>query len=221
MVRNKESDLFIVCDKDLKEYATVLLEQCRQEIEQYIRKDRQFISTLSPYKVGDDAPEIIKIMCQASKEYSVGPMASVAGVIAEWVGRKLLQKSNFIIVENGGDIFLKGEGKLKLGLYAGDHSPFTGRLCFEVNASDSALGVCTSSGTVGHSLSFGNADAVVAIAKDTALADAAATAIGNTVKTISDIEPAITREKEKGKLEGLIIAMGKHIGFWGNIQLTD
>ncbi len=119
-------------------------------------------------------------MAAAAQTAGVGPMAAVAGAIAECVGRELLEFSPEVIVENGGDIFLKVSHRRTVGIFAGD-SPLTGRIGIQIEARDTPLGVCTSSGTVGHSLSFGRADAVVVLAPAAALADAAATAIGNRV----------------------------------------
>ena len=117
----------------------------------------------------------MKQMIEAGQKAGVGPMAAVAGAIAECVGRELLAFSPEIIIENGGDIYLKCLKKRVVGIFAGK-SPLTGKIGLEIDAKDTPLGVCTSSGTVSHSLSFGKADAAVAIAPSATLADAAATA---------------------------------------------
>ena len=90
-----------------------------------------------------------------------------------------------------------------------------------VESGGKEMGICTSSGTVGHSLSFGKADAVAVIASSATLADAAATAICNSIKTPSDIEPAVEREKERGLLRGLLVVMGKHVGAWGEMEFVS
>ena len=133
---------------------------------------------------------------------------------------QLLAFSPEVIVENGGDIFLAVKHDRTIGLYAGD-SPLTGRLGLEIRAADTPLGVCTSSGTVGHSLSFGKADAVVVVSKSTALADAAATAVGNRVKQAADIDAALkVGQKIEGVL-GIVIVIGKDIGAWGDVTLCE
>ena len=125
-------------------------------------------------------------MSESAEKVGVGPMASVAGAIAEFVGNELSAYSAEVIVENGGDIYLKSLEKRIIGVYAGE-SPLTGKLGLEIDGEDTPLGVCTSSGTVGHSLSFGKADAVIVLSKSATLADAAATAIGNLVAQPEDI----------------------------------
>ena len=145
-------------------------------------------------------------------------MASVAGAIAEFVGNELLAFSPEIIVENGGDIYAKAPEPLKLALFAGEASPFAGRLAFEISAS-AGIAVCTSSGRVGPSLSFGLADAVVAIHESGAFADAAATAIANRIHTPSDVARVVAEEKEEERLQGLIACAGDQLGLWGDFEL--
>ena len=115
---------------------------------------------MSGSRCGCFAPGIVKAMAVAAQKASVGPMAAVAGAIAEFVGKDLLKFSEQVIVENGGDIFIRTDRKRTLGIYAGEDSPFTGKLAIEVDPCESGMGICTSSGTVSHSLSFGNADKV-------------------------------------------------------------
>jgi len=144
----------------------------------------------------------------------------VAGAIAEAVGRELLSESGQVIVENGGDLFVRLRRPARLGLYAGRDSPFTRRLNLLVDSSEQSLGICASSGTVGHSRSFGRADAVVAVAASAALADAAATAIGNKVRSPDDVERVVEEERVKGQLRALVIAIGKRIGAFGDVELA-
>lgn len=159
-------------------------------------------------------------MLEAGRKANVGPMAAVAGAIAEYVGKELLEFSPEIIVENGGDIFLKVLRKRIVGIYAGD-SPLTGKVGLEINPQETPLGVCTSSGTVGHSLSFGKADAVVVIATSATLADAAATAICNRVSQPEDIHSAIEFGKQISSLKGIVIIIGGDVGAWGDVKLCE
>ena len=145
-------------------------------------------------------------------------MASVAGAIAEFVGTDLASGSAEIIVENGGDIYLKSQKKRLIGIYAGKSS-LSNKIGLEINASDTPLGICTSSGTVGHSLSYGKADAVTVVSKSTPLADAAATAIGNIIKQPSDIPKGIEMAKRTDGLKGVVIITGDILGLWGEIKL--
>jgi hypothetical protein len=140
--------------------------------------------------------------------------------MAEFVGRELLASCDEVIVENGGDIFIRTPKKKLLGVYAGDRSPFTGKLFLEIQPSENGLGVCTSSGTVSHSLSFGNADAALIISSDTALADAVATATGNMVKTPADMEKAIGFAKSVEGVKGVLVLMGDKMASWGEVKLV-
>ncbi len=157
-------------------------------------------------------------MAQAAEKAGVAPMAAVAGALAESVGRELLAFSPEVIVENGGDIFLKLSKPRLVGVYAAD-SPFTGRIALEVRPDETPLGICTSSGKVGHSLSFGQADAVIALSPSTPLADAVATAVGNLVKEKDDIPQAIEFAQGIEGLRGIVILLGDELGVWGEVTL--
>jgi ApbE superfamily uncharacterized protein (UPF0280 family) len=145
-------------------------------------------------------------------------MAAVAGACAAAVGRKLLAYSPEVIVENGGDIFLKTAGPATVALYAGN-SPLSMKVGLRIPAEATPLGVCTSSGTVGHSLSFGRADAACVLAGDTALADAAATALGNRVKGPDDIPAALQWLSGIQDIMGGVIIAGEKLGAWGEVEL--
>jgi len=170
--------------------------------------------------VEEDAPQIVRAMASDAEKVGVGPMAAVAGAVAEWVGRELLPLSREVIVENGGDIFLKTARVRSIGVYAGEASPFTGKIALEIRPEETPLGVCTSSGTVGHSLSFGSADACIVISPSTPLADAAATAIGNRVKSTADIPQAIDFARSIEGIRGAVIMKDDQIGFWGEVKIV-
>lgn len=163
-------------------------------------------------------PKIVNEMIKAGQKVNVGPMASVAGAIAEYVGKDLMKSSKEIIVENGGDIFMKISKPKTVGIYAGK-SVFSEKLALEISPSDTPMGICTSSGTVGHSLSFGKADAVVILSKSTALADSCATATGNLIKTEKDIEKGVNFAKNISGITGVLIIKNDKISLWGNIKL--
>jgi hypothetical protein len=145
-------------------------------------------------------------------------MAAVAGAVAEAVGRDLLQISDEVIVENGGDIYLSTAKERTVGLYAG-RSPLSLKVGVLVGPETSPLGICTSSGTVGPSLSFGKADAVCVLSDSAALADAAATSIGNVVRDENDIERGLRRGREIEGVWGIVIVVGDKMGVWGNVRL--
>lgn len=213
----KETDLYIRATRDLKRQAQKLVLKYRRQLEGYIERHPEFSTSLEPLAV-TDAPRIVTEMANAAEKAGIGPMAAVAGAIAEFVGKELLEASPEVIVENGGDIFLKSLKDRTIGIYAGK-SPLTGRVGLEVKGKDTPLGVCTSSGTVGHSLSLGKADAVIALSKSTALADAAATAIGNLIKSTDDIPRGIERAISIKGLSGVIIIKDDRIGFWGKVEI--
>jgi ApbE superfamily uncharacterized protein (UPF0280 family) len=170
--------------------------------------------------IDDGSPQIIKMMLEAAQKAGVGPMASVAGAIAECVGTELLAFSPEVIVENGGDVYLKISKKRLIGVYAGN-SPLSGKIGLEINGRDTPLGVCTSSGTVGHSLSYGKADAVIALSRSATLADAAATAIGNLIKEPADIPEGIEVAQNITGLKGVIIIIGSNMGLWGEVTICQ
>ncbi len=214
----KETDLYIRASSDLKRKAQRLVVKYRQQLESYIERHPEFLSSLEPLAVGDDAPRIVTEMAKAAKKVGVGPMAAVAGAIAEFVGKELLDSSPEVIVENGGDIYLKSSTDRIIGIYAGK-SPLTGKVGLEIKGKDTPLGICTSSGTVGHSLSLGQADAVIALSKSAALADAAATAIGNIIKSADDIPRGIERAISIKGLNGITIIKDDRIGLWGKVKI--
>jgi ApbE superfamily uncharacterized protein (UPF0280 family) len=216
----KETDLYIRAATDLSRKAHRIVQKYRRQLEEYIEQYPDFVKSLKPLPAPAKAPRIILDMLEAGQKAAVGPMAAVAGAVAEYVGRELLEFSPEIIVENGGDIFLKIKRKRVIGIYAGN-SPLTGKIGLEIKPEDTPLGICTSSGTVGHSLSYGKADAVVVTAGSAVLADAAATSICNRVKTPDDINTAIEYGRIIDGLRGIIIIIGKNIGVWGDVRLCE
>ena len=218
-VIEKETDLLVLAQENLHDKALASVLKYRAEIEKYIETHPQFAKTFSPHSVRYNAPPIVKEMEIAARKAKVGPMATVAGAIAEFVGKELMSFSDEIIVENGGDIFLKIDQTRRVGIYAGN-SPFSEKIALEVEAREKAFAVCCSSGTVGHSFSFGKADAVIVIAKSTLLADAAATAIGNVVKEISDIDHGLKLAKKIRGLDGILIIKEDQMGALGKVKLV-
>lgn len=219
-VVESETDLAISAERNLERQAREAILSYRQDIKNYIKKDAHFYTSLEPIEVRNDAPDIVKAMALAAKLAFVGPMAAVAGAIAEFVGRDLAVFSNELIIENGGDIFIRTSKKRILGIYAGDQSPFTGKIALEIAPSPDGIGVCTSSGTVSHSLSFGKSDAVIIIAKEAALADAVATAAGNIVKGPDDINKAIDSAKVIDGVKGVLVIVKDKMGSWGEVTIV-
>jgi ApbE superfamily uncharacterized protein (UPF0280 family) len=220
VVTVKESDLYIRANKNLQRKALRILQKVRLPLEKYIVSHPDFATALEAFPVEEDAPRIVKTMAEATAKVGVGPMAAVAGAVAEMVGMELLDFSPDVIVENGGDIFIKSSSTRLVGIFAAE-SPFTGRLAIELSPENTPLGICTSSGTVGHSLSFGKADAVIIISKSTSLADAAATAIGNLIQGAEDIEKGLDLAKSIAGLKGVLLIVGDKLGVWGEVRLKE
>ena len=215
-----ETDLAIYARQDLERKARRIVLKYREQLESYISKHPRFQASLEPLSVPAHAPRIVTGMIEAGNRARVGPMAAVAGAMSEMTGTELLAYSPEIIVENGGDIFMKVLNKRTVGIFAGP-SPLTGKLGLEIKPDDTPMGICTSSGTVGHSLSYGKADAVIVMSPSTLLADAAATAVGNRVKTAGDIDGAIEFGRSIDGVTGLVVIIGKDIGVWGNVTLCE
>jgi len=220
-VQEKESDLLIRTLSPLEKEARKILKKVRRDIEDYLKMDPLFGITLEPYHPVSDAPPVIKKMAKFARRVKVGPMAGVAGAVAEEVGMGLAEYSPEVIVENGGDIFILSRKKRRIKVYAGKDSPFRNLLTFNIYPEFTPVGICTSSGKVGHSLSLGNADAVVVISNSVILADVTATALGNRVKEERDIEKGIRWvSRIKGIRGALVIKDGK-MGVWGDMELEE
>jgi len=214
-----QTDLYIRSQRNVKDKALDSVLKHRGSLEAYIKSHPLFLTTLDTYQAESEAPAIVKEMARVSQLTGVGPMAAVAGAIAEAVGRDLLAFSSEIIVENGGDIFLKTSQKRLVGIYAG-RSSLTKKIALEIVPEETPLGIGTSSGTVGHSLSLGSADAVIALSSSAALADAAATALGNMVRHADDIPRAIEKARSSEGLRGVVIIVGDKMGVWGRVRIV-
>lgn len=215
----KETDLHIQAQSNLAETAVRAVLKAREMIESYGRTDPYFLTSLAPVKAKFPTPDIAISMIEAGQLANVGPMAAVAGAVAEFTGKKLLEDSNEVIVENGGDIFMKLDTDAVFGIHAGN-SVLSMKTGVRIQNPGSPIALCTSSGTLGHSKSFGRADAATVVARSCALADAAATALGNRVNTESDIEAAIEQGAAIPGIQGIIIIKGKSLGAWGDLELV-
>ena len=219
-VKVEETDLYIKARTRLEKETTELIIAVRNQIEEYIRHHPSFKESLSPLPFDEFAPPVVKEMLKASSQAGVGPMASVAGAIAEWVGKSLLKYTPEVIVENGGDIFAYTSETMVIEVFAGD-SPLSGKIGIKLKPSDMPVGICTSSGTVGPSLSFGKADAVTIISPSTALADAVATSIGNMINKESDIPRGLKIGASIPQVRGVLIILKEKMGAWGEFELVN
>ncbi|MBR9987031.1 MAG: UPF0280 family protein [Desulfosarcina sp.] len=215
----QETDLMVQADRLLEQETREQVLVCRGQIDGYIQRYPDFAATLEPWQKPVFAPEIVRDMIAAGSAAGVGPMAAVAGAVAESVGRKLLDYSRHVVVENGGDIFIKANGPVVAGIFAGK-SPLNMKMGIKVPRAGDGIGLCTSSGTVGHSLSAGSADAVCVVSHSCALADAAATSIGNRIRSPQDIKTAIGFGKRISGVLGIVVVAGREIGAWGQVELV-
>ncbi len=197
----KESDITIISDSKnaiLKAKKSFYFH--RTNLEKYILKDSHFLKSFSPVKVNTRL-EIVKIMANVAYICDVGPMAAVAGALADLMLESMksnnednnpeFEECKIALVENGGEIAIDSEEPMSIAFYAGENE-LNLNIGFLVEKKDCPIGIGTSSATVGHAISLGQSDAVTIFAKNAALADAAATKIGNVVKG-NDIENSIKK----------------------------
>ena len=220
-VMDKETDIRITTDRGVdRGFVEGKIRQYRWDIERYINKEHRFLTALKPLVVELDAPLIIKMMAEESKKANVGPMATVSGAISESIGRDLLKNGlKDVIIENGGDIFLKIRKPRLVGIYSG-RSKLWNNLCLKIKPKDTPLGICTSSGTIGHSLNFGSADSVVIISKSTSLADAVATATCNRINFKQDLHKALDFARQIKGILGVVIILKNNMVSWGKVEFS-
>ena len=180
----------------------------------------EFIRTLEPIKIQQGAPEVVNRMSDAAEKAKVGPMAAVAGAIADLAAEEMEKHgAKVIVVEDGGEASVRRSAKLDVAIYAGG-APVSGKLGFRILQEDVPLGIGTSSATVGHAESFGSADAATVIAYDAALADAAATAVCNAVVG-EDLNESVKKGLRVAQsiegVRGALILRGKSVGMVGNL----
>jgi len=190
----------------------------RKIILDYSAQDPLFTQSLEPVSGNEHVPPGIHTMLQCARQTRTGPMSSVAGLFAGQVGQKLISEYvlDEIVVENGGDLFIKNSADLTCVIHAGS-SGLSDRVALVITPG--SWGVCTSSGTVGHSLSFGRADAVTVITEDAPLADAWATALANRVTGAGDIERVLETANTIPEILGCAVVVEEQIGIRGQFEL--
>jgi ApbE superfamily uncharacterized protein (UPF0280 family) len=213
-----ETDLWIAADRDLSGRALDSISAHRTAVEEYIACHPSFATTLKVWKQPVSKGSIVAHMVDAARAVGIGPMAAVAGSIAEAVARDLIGYTTRVMVENGGDLYLMGGDASSAGLWAG-RSPLSGRVAIAVDPSN-GVAVCTSSGTVGPSLSMGRTDAATVISPSGALADAAATELGNRIRSPRDVEAALDWALSVTGVTGAVVIMGETIGAKGQVELV-
>jgi ApbE superfamily uncharacterized protein (UPF0280 family) len=189
----------------------------RNLLEGYLRRQPEFRTALVPLALLPGAPEVAVRMQAAARLTGVGPMAAVAGAMAQLAAEAALGGgAGEAVIENGGDIYLCSPRPVLIALYPGP-GQLAGRLALEVQPGEMPLGVCSSSARLGHSFSFGDCDLATVVARDAALADAAATLAGNLVRRESDLPAALRRVAALPGVSGLLLVKGRKIGMAGRL----
>lgn len=189
----------------------------RAELEKYILHDPYFKITLEAYECSEDAPEVVRRLVTAGNTMGIGPMSAVAGTISALAVEAMLDAgASHAIVDNGGDIAIINDRQVIIGIYAGT-SPIKD-IGLVIEPSSRIRGICTSSGTVGPSISFGQADAAVIFSDDVSLADSAATALSNATDIgRGAVEEAFEVVKNVPRIDGALLVQGEYMGMWGNV----
>lgn len=207
-----------VKEHNLKSYIYSL----RLDLEKYIAQNNDFLLSIEPIrKYEDDLPLIIRMMYESSVLADVGPMACVAGSISQLSLDYLIEHdSKYSIVENGGDIAMINDEKVLCGIFS--NNPILGNdIAFEIKARKRPLGICTSSGKIGHSISFGEADSVTVLSKSSSIADGLATRIANDVAGESSEDRVYnaleSAENFKEFFDGVLIISDENVGTVGKL----
>jgi ApbE superfamily uncharacterized protein (UPF0280 family) len=218
-IRQGQTNLLVKADADdLVRPVGKAVSSARAELISYIDQLPQFKWSLEPMEIpAGTLPPFIREMYRSGTVAGVGPFASVAGAMADLAARAAVAAgATNVLVENGGDLALYGQGPFVVGLHAGA-SPLSQRIGLRISPGSSYAGLCTSSASVGESISFGEADAVAAYSPVSAVvADAAATAICNEVKGHDGIAKGIDKAKLVGEV-GVLIVRGERLAAWGSL----
>ncbi len=234
--RIRIGETYLILKTDQLEYKLpkFILSQ-RIKLKNYINIHPEFLTSFEPVLVTvehnksingiespiNEPPLIVKLMSRAGRKGNVGPMAAVAGTISQLCMGFLVENgAKYVIIDNGGDVALKTDKDVTVGLYAGESS-LSGKLGFKIKSEKTPMGICTSSGTVGHSISFGRSDSVTVFADEASIADALATSIGNFAVGETDhdaVQNSIERAEEFKKLmRGVLVVVGENAGTLGKI----
>lgn len=211
-----ETDLLVLADRDLGDQARASARRVRRQIESHAALHPEFLSARAPLPRPGDATGVVAEMYVAASAAGVGPMAAVAGAIAEAVARELAALSADVIVENGGDLFAITTRERLVGIDPG-RGGWAEAPALVLPPGQRAI--CTSSGTVGHSASGGRADAAVIVAPGGALADALATATANRVRGPQDVAGAVQWARQHAGVEHVVVICGGTMATWGRLEL--
>jgi ApbE superfamily uncharacterized protein (UPF0280 family) len=218
VIREGETQLTVFGDPGVRRAVRQSVLERRAQIAETIASCPEFASSHLPIALDTPYPMIHRMIVESARA-GVGPMAGVAGAVAEFAGRDIGGTGD-VIIENGGDLFIRTARDRALLVYAGEDSPFRDRIRIRLRGGGEPWGVCTSSGQVGHSWSYGRADAAVVIARSALTADVFATAIGNRVHDERDVEEALAWARGVEGLVGGVVLIGARCGLWGDVELA-
>ena len=224
-VKYMETDLWIGVDQasfksEIKVLAETKIKELRDKLDTYIQKEPFFKKSLKPFQPTEDAPSEAIEMANAAEIAGIGPMSTVAGMFAREIGNEITKNFSIeeLVIENGGDIFVLLKDELVLSVFAGE-SILSERIGLVIPPENKPLGICTSAGTVGPSLSYGKADAVVVVCEDILLADAFATALGNKVKSPDHVEKVIKQAEKYPDIQTVLIICEDKVGIKGENEI--
>lgn len=217
----RETDLWVAVDgenhdKTVEGFTLERIRFYRKLLDEFIIRNQDFGNSMIPVRIEEDVHPLVTDMCLAADSAGTGPMSSVAGAIAEYICKELITEFGFneVVIENGGDIFMKLVKPATLSVYAGE-SPLSEKVKLVIKPEDTPVAVCTSSSTTGHSVSFGKADACMIACRSGALADAYATAFCNEVKSIEMVMAVTEKALKKPDILSVVIIMDDKVGLGG------
>jgi ApbE superfamily uncharacterized protein (UPF0280 family) len=215
----EQTDLFIASSVDVHSAALDIVVSLRKELTNYIERYPEFLTSFDPLPFNSEAPLIVQDMLIAAYKAGVGPMAAVAGAVAQRTGNALLSLAPEIIVENGGDVYFRTDTPQVFCILSEiSDAPYI-KVRIKESIPGNGMGICSSSGRIGPSFSFGKADIVSVVADDCAFADALATAMANRVHDSNDISATLQRALGYGAAGSVIFVDGQ-IGIQGNIEIV-
>jgi hypothetical protein len=215
----KETDLLVLSRTDIGDLVRDIVMTERDRLERYLYANPAFRDSLRPMVVPDTAPAIVRSMAAAGAAAGVGPMAAVAGAVCETVAAGVGEGERDLLLENGGDLYIATTRERIVGIFAGEGG---GEATFGLRVAPdrTPIGICTSSGRIGHSLSLGDSAAATVVSRSCALADAAATAVGNRVRGRNGVREGLAAAREIPGVLGVVVIRDGQMGAWGDVELV-
>jgi len=215
----KETDLLVLSRTDIGDLVRDIVLTERDRLERYLSANPAFRDSLWPLHVPDTAPTIVRSMASAGLVAGVGPMAAVAGAVCDAVAAGVGDGEADLLLENGGDLYIATTRERIVGIFAGDRGDGAA-FGLRVAPDRTPIGMCTSSGRLGHSLSLGDAAAATVVSRSCALADAAATAVGNRVRGVHGVREGLAAARDIPGVLGAVVIRDGQLGAWGEVEIV-